>query len=181
MEEIVNGCLNISWTITKLDSVHIKSCASSCYVDKNDFMLFLVRHFIPFALRHSKMLWSLWQSEIHPYTSSSFRIEINKMFLDSCNACNIRMWLRQQFFTYWKDNNIPNIKKQTRRTDRSDRLRWISLTLFRKSVCCCLTSICNIRMYAIFIMRINQVQVWINYDTECLPKRIWAEIVYHQL
>ena len=31
------------------------------------------------------------------------------MLLASCSACNI--------FTYWKDN-IPNIKKQTRQTDR---------------------------------------------------------------
>ena len=36
-------------------------------------------------------------------------------------------------------------------------------------------------MYVIFMMIINQVQEWINYDVELLPKRILAEIVYHQL
>ena len=70
--------------------------------------------------------------------------------------------------------HIPNIKKQTAqtwRTDRYDRLMRISLTLFRKSVCCCFNAIC----YAIFMMiirTINQVQVWMSYDVKCLPKRI---------
>ena len=32
-------------------------------------------------------------------------------------------------FTYWKDNNIPNIKKQNLRTDRYDWLRLLSLSL----------------------------------------------------
>ena len=42
------------------------------------------------------------------------------------------------FFTYWKDSNIPNIKKPTEQTqtDRYDRIRWISLFLLWKSVCC---------------------------------------------
>ena len=36
------------------------------------------------------------------------------------------------FFTYWKDSNIPNIKKQNRRTDKYDRLRWFpSLSVVR--------------------------------------------------
>ena len=32
-----------------------------------------------------------------------------------------------------------------------------------------------------FMMRINQVQMWMNYDIESLPKRIWGDIVYQQL
>ena len=37
------------------------------------------------------------------------------MLLVSCNAC--RMWLRKQFFTYWKVDNVPN-----RQTDKIDEL-----------------------------------------------------------
>ena len=40
-------------------------------------------------------------------------------------------------------------------------------------------SLCSVCCY--FMKKINQVQVWLNYDIECLPKRIWAEIVRHQL
>ena len=57
------------------------------------------------------------------------------ILLASCNAYRIRMLLSKQFFTYWKDDHISNNKKN-RRTDKYDRLWWISLTLFRKSVCC---------------------------------------------
>ena len=39
------------------------------------------------------------------------------MLLPSCNVCNIKIWLLQQFLTYWKDNNIPNIKKETEQTE----------------------------------------------------------------
>ena len=59
-----------------------------------------------------------WRSEVYSYTRSSFKIRITNMFLASCNTCSIRMLLRKQFFTYWKDRNIPNIKKQNRRTEK---------------------------------------------------------------
>ena len=70
--------------------------------------------------------------------SSSFKTGITNMLLASYNVWNIKIWLHQQFSTYWKDNNIPNIKKQTKQTrfDGYDRLRWISLSLLGKSVCC---------------------------------------------
>ena len=65
---------------------------------------------------------------INPSTRISFRNRITNMLLASCNARE--MWLRKQFFTYWKDGSIPNIKKQNRRTDKYDRLRWfLSLSL----------------------------------------------------
>ena len=62
-------------------------------------------------------------------TLSSFKIGVPNMLLASWNACNIKMWLHQQFFTYWNSNNILNIKKQTeqpQQTDSYDRLRWVS-------------------------------------------------------
>ena len=59
---------------------------------------------------------------MYPCTPGSFKIGITNILLASCNACNIKMWLCQQFFTYWKDNNIPNIKKQTGQTGRTDRI-----------------------------------------------------------
>ena len=83
-----------------------------------------------------------WRSEIYLYT-------ITNMLLASSNAWNIRIWSRQQFFTYWKENNISIIKKQNQRTDRYDRLRWISFTLFRKSVCCCFNSVYIISLWII--------------------------------
>ena len=61
-------------------------------------------------------------SEIHPYTPISFRIRITNMLLASCNTCNIRMTAFQ------------TLKKQNRPPDRYDQIRWIPLTLFRKSI-----------------------------------------------
>ena len=50
-------------------------------------------------------------------------------------------------------DSILNIKKQNWWTDKYDQLWWFpSLSLVR-----------------------------LNYDIECLPKRIWAEIIHHQL
>ena len=43
----------------------------------------------------------------------------------------------QQCFAFSRDNSIPNIKKQNRRTERYDWFQWVSLTLFGMSVCCC--------------------------------------------
>ena len=63
--------------------------------------------------------WYWWWSEIHPYTPISFRIRITDMLLASCNTCNIRM-------TAFQTQNRP--------TDRYDQIRWIPLTLFRKSI-----------------------------------------------
>ena len=63
------------------------------------------------------------------------------MLLASWHTCNIRMWLRQHLFTYWKNSNIPIIKKQSPRTDGYYRLWWIFFTLFRMSICCYFNSI----------------------------------------
>ena len=77
----------------------------------------------------------------------------------------------------WKNSNTPNIKKQTRRTDICviNYGEFPSLSLKSPSVTTSIQYLCY------FMMAVNQVQVWINYDIEWLPKRIGAEIVYHQL
>ena len=90
------------------------------------------------------------------------------MLLAPCNACNIKMQLRQYFFTYWKDNNIPIIKKQTRQSDRY---------------------VINFNEFPSFFSEspsvVTSIQYLLLYDKNKsgssvseLPKRIW---VYHQL
>ena len=34
------------------------------------------------------------------------------------------MWLHQQFFTYWKDNNIPNIKNKQSKLELTDMINF---------------------------------------------------------
>ena len=166
---------------------------------------------------------------MYPCTPISFKIGITNILLASCNACNIKMWLRQQFFTYWKYKNIPDIKKQTEQTRKqTDMIDFCEFSsLFLKSP----SDVTSINMYVTLMITINQVQVWMNYDVqkqlsrgvlskrcsenmqkiyrrtpmpkcdfnkfripftrntserllldvECLPKRNWGEIVYHQL
>ena len=73
---------------------------------------------------------------------------------------------RQQFSTYWKDNNIPNIKTQARRTNRYviNFDEFSSVSLESASV------VTSIQYVCYFMMEINQVQMWANYDIACLPK-----------
>ena len=104
--------------------------------------------------------------------------------LVSCDACNIKMQIRQQFSTYWKDSNTPNIKKQTRWTHRlCDQLRWISLILPRKPVCCYFSSVCmllydknksgsgvNQLRYRMFTKK--------NLRGDCLPLNLGASVLH---
>ena len=60
-------------------------------------------------------------------------------------------------------------------TEMIDFGKFASFYLERPSV------ITSVHYACIFMMRINQVQVCINYDIKCLPKRTLAKIVYHQL
>ena len=71
-----------------------------------------------------------------------------------------------QFSTYWKDNNISNIKIQARRTDRYviNFDQFSSLSLESASV------VTSIQYVCYFMTKINQVQMWANYDIACLPK-----------
>ena len=54
------------------------------------------------------------------------------MLFAASNACNIRMWLRQQFFMHWEDNNISNKIKEL--TDLIDFAEFPSLCLEGRSV-----------------------------------------------
>ena len=80
---------------------------------------------------------------IYTFTSISFMYtSITNMLLASCNARAMSGCDSVSTFSHWKDCNIPNNKKQNRRTERYDWLRWISLTLFRKSLCCYFIALC---------------------------------------
>ena len=71
----------------------------------------------------------------------------------------MRMELRQQFLTYWKDNSIANTKKQSQWTGRYviNFGKFPSISLESLSV---VTSIQYVRY---FKMKISQVQMWMNY------------------
>ena len=114
-----------------------------------------------------------WRSEIYPYARISFRNRITNMLLvpamhAGCDSVS-------SFSHIKKITTSQTLKKQNRRTDKYDRLRWFpSLSLVR-------LPLLQFNMHATFMKIINQAQAWMNSDIECLPKRIWAEIVYHQL
>ena len=76
------------------------------------------------------------------------------MLLESSNAYYIKMKLRLQFFTYWKENNIPSIKKQTRQTDRYV-IKFGEFTLLSFESQSVFTSF---QYVSYFMMRINEVQ-----------------------
>ena len=70
---------------------------------------------------------------------------------------------------------LKSKQKNLELTDIIDFGEFFSLSLECPSV------VTSIKYVCYFMMRINQVQVWMNYDVECLPKRIRSYIVYHQL
>ena len=70
---------------------------------------------------------------------------------------------------------LKSKQKKLELTDMIDFGEFFSLSLESPSVATSIKYVCY------FMMRINQVQVWMNYDVECLPKRIRSYIVYHQL
>ena len=119
-----------------------------------------------YAISNMVLNWYRWRSEMYPCTPSSFKIGIPNMLLASCNACDIKMWLHQQFFTFQTLKNKQH--KFDELTDMIDFGEFPSLSL--ESL---LLLHCN--MYVIFMMiiwTINQVQAWMSYDVKCLPKRI---------
>ena len=54
-----------------------------------------------------------WRSEMYPCTPC----RINNMLLASCNVCNIKMWLRRQFFSHWKDKTLQTFKNKQSKLD----------------------------------------------------------------
>ena len=116
------------------------------------------------------------------YTRISFRTRITHMLLASCNAC--RIWLRKQFFTYWKDNNVLNIEKQNQQTDKYDWLRWLpSLSLESPFVVTSIQYVCylyeedksgssvNKSLYRMFTVK--------NLSGHCLPTSLDALVLRH--
>ena len=69
---------------------------------------------------------------MYPSTPSSFKIGITIILLASCNACNIKMWLRQQFFTFQTLKN--KLHKLDELTDMIDLWEFPSLSLESPSV-----------------------------------------------
>ena len=63
-------------------------------------------------MQYGSKLVPRWRSEIYSYTCIIFRITITNMLLASCNACNIRMWLCQQFFNIGKIITIQILKNK---------------------------------------------------------------------
>ena len=83
-------------------------------------------------------------------------------------------WINS-FSQIWKIRIFQALKnKINEQTDMIDFGEFPSLSLESPSVV-------QFNVYVIFMKKINQVQVGMNYKIECLPKEIWAEIVYHQL
>ena len=65
------------------------------------------------------------------------------MLLVSCNACNIRINSSVSSFSHTgKITTFRTLKTNSTNWNICDQLRWIPLTLFRKSVCCYFNSIC---------------------------------------
>ena len=85
---------------------------------------------------------------------SSFKTGINNMLLASCNVCKIKMWLHQQFFTYWKDNNIRNTKKQTTKSNWQIWSTLVNVPHSLKKV-----RLLLLQLNVIFMMIITQLQV----------------------
>ena len=80
--------------------------------------------------------WYRLQSEIYSYTRINFRIRItNRVWYQDVTLSAVLL--------YWKDNNIPNIKTQNRRTERNDRFWWfLSLSLESSSVVTSIQYVC---------------------------------------
>ena len=124
--------------------------------------------------------WYWWQLDMYLCTRSSFKIGINNMLLASCNACIIRMWLCQQFFSH--TGKIATFKtyknkqnKLNELTDMIDFGEFPSLSLESLSV---VTSI----QYVCYLYDDNKLgssvnELWFTF----LPKIVRAEIFYHQL
>ena len=97
----------------------------------------------------------------------------------SCNACSIKMWLHQQFFTYWKDNNIPNtLKNKQKKLELTDMIKFgelPSLPLENPSVVTLIQC-----LYYLYVD--NKLASGVN-ELRCrmFIKRIRAKIFYHQL
>ena len=80
---------------------------------------------------------------IYTFTSISFMYtSITNMLLASCNARAMSECDFVSTFSHWKDSNIPYNKKQNRRTERYDWLRWISLYLESPSAVTSLHYVC---------------------------------------
>ena len=91
------------------------------------------------------------------------------MLLASCNACKVRMWLRQYFFAYWKKAaSFQTLKNKIGElTDMIGFGEFLSLFLESLSV---------VTMHYVYYL-----QVWMNCDIASMFTKIYVEIVYHQL
>ena len=113
--------------------------------------------------------WYEWRWEIYFYTRISLGLPICCLLPAMHAGCHSE----SSFLHIRKMTTSQKLKKQNRRTGKYDQLRWLHF-LVR-------LLLLQFNMYAIFMKKINQVQVWLIYDIECLPKIIWEEIVYRQL
>ena len=103
--------------------------------------------------------WYLLQSEIYSYTRINFRIRItNRVWYQDVTLSAVLL--------YWKDNNIPNIKTQNRRTERNDRFWWfLSLSLESSSVVTSIQYVCFF-MKKIFKFKCEWIKIYNVYQKE---------------
>ena len=117
------------------------------------------RHFVfvqLFLLKHDSLNDYFW-IQIDNYKKHCFVRETYRAY-------------RWPFFQ-WKNltNSTTEQTEQTRQTDSMiDFGEFPSLSLESPSV------VTSIQYVCYFMVRTNQVQGWMNYDIERLPKRIWA-------
>ena len=100
---------------------------------------------VSLTLQYGSKLVSKTIRDIYTYISSSLRIRITNMLLASCNACNVRMWLRQYFFTYWKkkQHHLETLKdKIGKLTDMTSFDEFPSLSLESLSVVTSMHYVC---------------------------------------
>ena len=126
--------------------------------------------------------WYRWRSEMYPCTPSSFRIRITNILLASCNVCNIRMWLRQQFFRYWKDNNIQTFKTLKNKLDElTDVIDVGSLSLESPSIATSIQYVCYLYDENKSSSSVNELRYWMftkkNLSGDCLPPNLDALVL----